>query len=150
MGRVFGTLLSAWRPFNQDRWVSVPKTGVNGISSPWTRHVEIAQPTRASTPVQNPDHQIDALTRAGVTGKNSYLDHASGAKTSRPKLDELIGKLRDGDTLAVTRLDRLSRSIGITHTPSPCWSVELRATRRATIIYLWIKCERVGSLLFCE
>ena len=56
---------------------------------------------RVSTAIQNPDHQIDALTRTGVARKHIYLDHASGAKASRPKLDELIGKLRDGDTLAV-------------------------------------------------
>ena len=66
---------------------------------------------RVPTAIQNPHHQIDALTRTGVARKHIYLDHASGAKASRPKLDELIGKLRDGDTLAVTRLDRLSRSV---------------------------------------
>jgi len=41
---------------------------------------------RVSTAIQNPDHQIDALTRTGVARKHIYLDHASGAKASRPKL----------------------------------------------------------------
>jgi DNA invertase Pin-like site-specific DNA recombinase len=35
---------------------------------------------RVSTAEQNPDHQIDALTRAGVPRENIHLDRASGAK----------------------------------------------------------------------
>ena len=66
---------------------------------------------RISTSDQNPDHQIDALTRAGVATTDVYLDTASGAKASRPKFDELLRHLRDGDTLVVTRLDRLGRSV---------------------------------------
>lgn len=66
---------------------------------------------RVSTAEQNPDHQIDALTRAGVAGKDIYVDHASGAKASRPELDNMLRLLRDGDTLKVTRLDRLGRSV---------------------------------------
>ena len=66
---------------------------------------------RVSTADQNPDHQIDALHRAGVEEQNIYVDHASGAKASRPKLDEVLRMLRDGDTLKITRLDRLGRSV---------------------------------------
>jgi DNA invertase Pin-like site-specific DNA recombinase len=66
---------------------------------------------RVSSADQNPDHQIDALHRAGVEEQNIYLDHASGAKASRPKLDEILRMLRDGDTLKITRLDRLGRSV---------------------------------------
>ena len=66
---------------------------------------------RVSTADQNPDHQVDALVRAGVATKDIYVDHASGAKASRPQLDLLIRLLRDGDTLKVTRLDRLGRSV---------------------------------------
>src|SRR5664279_945815 len=66
---------------------------------------------RISTLDQNPDHQIDALIRAGVAKTDVYLDRASGAKASRPKLDKLLRHLRDGDTLVVTRLDRLGRSV---------------------------------------
>ncbi|MFF4038386.1 recombinase family protein [Streptomyces sp. NPDC001816] len=40
-----------------------------------------------------------------------YVDVASGAKASRPKLDLVMQLLREGDTLKVTRLDRLSRSV---------------------------------------
>jgi DNA invertase Pin-like site-specific DNA recombinase len=66
---------------------------------------------RVSTADQNPDHQIDALLRAGVDRASIHLDTASGAKTSRPKLDLVLQLLREGDTLKVTRLDRLSRSV---------------------------------------
>jgi len=66
---------------------------------------------RVSTAEQNPDHQIDALRRAGVGENDIYIDHASGAKASRPKLDEVLRVLRDGDTLKITRLDRLGRSV---------------------------------------
>lgn len=66
---------------------------------------------RVSTADQNPDHQIDALTRAGVDREHIYIDTASGAKASRPQLDELLRTLRDGDTLSISRLDRLGRSV---------------------------------------
>jgi DNA invertase Pin-like site-specific DNA recombinase len=66
---------------------------------------------RVSTDDQNPAHQLDALTRAGVAADDVYLDRASGAKASRPQLDLLLRHLRDGDTLIITRLDRLGRSV---------------------------------------
>ncbi|MBB5781870.1 recombinase family protein [Nonomuraea jabiensis] len=66
---------------------------------------------RVSTADQNPDHQIDALLQAGVEQGNIHLDTASGAKSSRPKFDLVMQLLREGDTLKVTRLDRLSRSV---------------------------------------
>jgi len=66
---------------------------------------------RVSTADQNPDHQTDALHRAGVTPTDVYLDHASGAKASRPQLDQALRNLREGDTLIITRLDRLGRSV---------------------------------------
>lgn len=66
---------------------------------------------RISTADQNPDHQVDALRLAGVEERNIHVDVASGAKSSRPKLDLVTQLLRDGDTLKVTRLDRLGRSL---------------------------------------
>ena len=55
------------------------------------------------------DQQIDALLRNGVDRDNIHVDVASGA--SRPKLDLVMQLMREGDTLKVTRLDRLSRSV---------------------------------------
>lgn len=66
---------------------------------------------RCSTAGQNPDHQIDALLHADVPREQIYLDTAGGAKGSRPQFDLLLQMLRAGDTLKVTRLDRLSRSV---------------------------------------
>ncbi|MFG6200034.1 recombinase family protein [Nonomuraea sp. JJY05] len=66
---------------------------------------------RVSTADQNPDHQIDALLRAGVARENIHIDKASGVKASWPKLDLVLQLLREGDRLKVTRLDRLSRSV---------------------------------------
>lgn len=66
---------------------------------------------RVSTSDQNPSHQIDALRRAGVAADDIHIDTASGAKASRPKLDLALKLARDGDTLVITRLDRLGRSL---------------------------------------
>ena len=66
---------------------------------------------RVSAAEQNPDHQVDALLHAGVAAKDIYVDHAGGAKASRPALDAVLRILRDGDTLKITRLDRLGRSV---------------------------------------
>lgn len=66
---------------------------------------------RVSTADQNPDHEVDALCRAGVAERHIYLDFASGANASGPKFDLVMQLLREGDTLKVTRLDRLGRSL---------------------------------------
>jgi len=60
---------------------------------------------------QNADHQVDALVRAGVAERDVHVDVASGAKASRPELDLVLQPLRDGDTLVITRLDRLGWSL---------------------------------------
>jgi DNA invertase Pin-like site-specific DNA recombinase len=65
---------------------------------------------RVSTADQNPDAQRDALIRAGVAPDQLYLDHTSGAKSSRPAWDALRKALRAGDVLVATRLDRVGRS----------------------------------------
>lgn len=66
---------------------------------------------RVSTADQNPAHQTDALRRTGVADGDIYVDHASGAKASRPQLDLVLRLLRKGDALKITRLDRLGRSV---------------------------------------
>ena len=46
-----------------------------------------------------------------LTRKHIYSDTASGAQSQRPGLEAARSFLRDGDSLVVTRLDRLGRSI---------------------------------------
>ena len=65
---------------------------------------------RVSTACQRLDIQIEALKRAGCD--LIFEDHGvSGAKASRPGLDEAIGELRPDDELVVFKLDRLGRSV---------------------------------------
>jgi len=64
---------------------------------------------RVSTKDQNLGLQIDALTKAGC--EKIYQDIASGARTERPALNEMINHLRPGDVLVIWKLDRLGRSL---------------------------------------
>jgi DNA invertase Pin-like site-specific DNA recombinase len=64
---------------------------------------------RVSTRDQNPDAQTDALRSAGC--EKIFVEHASGVLAKRPALDDALEYLRDGDTLVVTKLDRLGRSV---------------------------------------
>lgn len=50
------------------------------------------------------------LTEAGATA--IYEDSFTGTKTERPELDKLKAVLQPGDTVIVTKLDRLARSAG--------------------------------------
>ena len=63
---------------------------------------------RISTSDQNAASQEDALTNAGVD--QLFIDTFSGTKSSRPQLDRMKEQLRSGDTIVITRLDRLGRS----------------------------------------
>jgi DNA invertase Pin-like site-specific DNA recombinase len=40
-----------------------------------------------------------------------FTETASGARTDRPRLDQVLDQLRPGDTLVVWKLDRLGRSL---------------------------------------
>jgi DNA invertase Pin-like site-specific DNA recombinase len=63
---------------------------------------------RVSTDGQTLAAQDAALHAAGCA--KVYSETVSGAKTDRAALRRVISRLREGDTLAVTRLDRLARS----------------------------------------
>ncbi|TFF04447.1 recombinase family protein [Cellulosimicrobium funkei] len=66
---------------------------------------------RVSTTAQNLDAQVDALTGSGgVDERDVVVEKASGRREDRPELARLLAGLRDGDTLVVTKLDRLGRS----------------------------------------
>ena len=64
---------------------------------------------RVSTRDQHPEAQTDALTAAGC--ERIFTDNASGTLSQRPALEEALRYLRGDDTLVVTKLDRLGRSV---------------------------------------
>lgn len=64
---------------------------------------------RVSTADQDTALQTDALRTAGC--ERIFEDTVSGAKADRPGLAEALAYLREGDVLAVWRLDRLGRSL---------------------------------------
>ena len=52
--------------------------------------------------------QENALRLAGAT--KIYADAFTGTKTQRPELDKLMAVMQSGDTMVVTKLDRIARS----------------------------------------
>ena len=64
---------------------------------------------RVSTSEQNLDLQLDALRKYGID--ELYEEKISTRRTQRPVLQEVLLKLRAGDTLVVWRLDRLGRTV---------------------------------------
>jgi len=67
---------------------------------------------RVSTDEQDLTAQRDALGGLGVAGERIYVDHGlTGTNRDRPGLREALAACRDGDTLVVTKLDRLARSL---------------------------------------
>lgn len=67
---------------------------------------------RVSTVGQKDGNSLEAqeraLREAGAT--EIYSESYTGTKKDRPVLNELLAKLKTGDTLAVTKLDRMARS----------------------------------------
>ena len=66
---------------------------------------------RCSTDQQDLTAQRDGLAALGVAGNRIYVDHGlTGTNRERPGLREALAACREGDTLVVTKLDRLARS----------------------------------------
>ena len=67
---------------------------------------------RCSTDQQDLTAQRDGLTSLGVEPGRIYVDHGlTGTNRERPGLREALAACREGDTLVVTKLDRLARSL---------------------------------------
>jgi len=67
---------------------------------------------RCSTDTQDLTAQRDGLAALGVKGSRIYVDHGlTGRNRDRPALREALAARRTGDTLVVTKLDRLARSL---------------------------------------
>jgi len=64
---------------------------------------------RVSSIGQNLDSQIDALSSLGCT--KIFSDQQSGVSQKREGFERLMEYLREGDSLVVTELSRLSRSL---------------------------------------
>ena len=73
------------------------------------RRGELLGYARVSTTVGDPALEHDALRAAGC--RWLWTDTASGSRTDRPQLIEVMATLKEGDTLCVWRLDRLGRSL---------------------------------------
>ena len=69
---------------------------------------EIIGYCRVSTDGQTLDAQIAELKAAGAT--KVFAEKQSGARSDRPQLKKALAALGEGDTLIITRLDRLARS----------------------------------------
>lgn len=55
------------------------------------------------------ESQIEVLKGNGA--EEIYSDSFTGTKTDRPEFNKLLSKLKNGDTLIVTKLDRFARSM---------------------------------------
>jgi hypothetical protein len=67
---------------------------------------------RVSTDAQDLTAQHNALTALGVDPKRVYVDQCrSGSNRDRPGLARALAACRAGDTLVVTKLDRVARSL---------------------------------------
>ena len=71
---------------------------------------------RVSTEEQDLTAQRDALATLGVGSERIYVDHGlTGRNMNRAGLREALAACRTGDTLVVTKLDRLARSVRDAH-----------------------------------
>lgn len=67
---------------------------------------------RVSTDEQDLTAQRHALAALGVASDRVYVDHGlTGTNRERPGLRQAMAACRHGDTLVVTKLDRLARSL---------------------------------------
>ncbi len=67
---------------------------------------------RVSTEEQDLTAQRNALEALGVAPERIYVDHGlTGTNRERPGLREALAACRAGDTLVVSKLDRLARSL---------------------------------------
>src|SRR6202007_1317086 len=65
---------------------------------------------RVSTHGQTLDVQLEQLRAAGCSSRNIYREKVTGARADRRELLKMLKALAPGDTVTVTRIDRLARS----------------------------------------
>jgi hypothetical protein len=86
---------------------SLPAAAIT--SSPAGNGLTVAGVEDRDVVAGEPHLQVDALTAAGCY--RVFTETASGARADRPILDQVLDRLRPGDTLVVWKLDRLGRSL---------------------------------------
>ena len=64
---------------------------------------------RVSTVEQNESRQVEALEKAGV--ERWYIEKISGKNMERPELQKLLDYAREGDTVLIHDLSRISRNL---------------------------------------
>ena len=64
---------------------------------------------RVSSADQNATRQLDAMEKADIARANIFVDHKSGRDFDHPAWQRLVDKVRRGDLIVVTSLDRLGR-----------------------------------------
>ena len=74
----------------------------------WGTRMAIVGYARVSTQDQHLTGQLEALKAAGA--ETVYREKISGAWADRPQLAKLMAVLKAGDTVLVTKIDRLGRS----------------------------------------
>jgi len=86
-----------------------PSRGVTPTHTEGLYRMTRAGYARVSTQEQDLSLQIARLTEAGCT--RIYQEKYNGSTKDRPQLRVCLAQLQDGDTLCITRLDRLARSM---------------------------------------
>ncbi|MBA3411555.1 MAG: recombinase family protein [Geodermatophilaceae bacterium] len=102
---------------------------------------------RCSTEQQDLTAQHDGLIKLGVASERIYVDHGlTGTNRERPGLKEALAACRAGDTLVVTKLDRLARSLPDARTIAD--ELTARQVRLNLGGSLYDPTDAVGRLLF--
>ena len=65
---------------------------------------------RVSSTDQHEDRQLIAMAERGIPQSRVYIDKQSGKDFDRPRYRALMKKLRPGDQLCITSIDRLGRN----------------------------------------
>jgi DNA invertase Pin-like site-specific DNA recombinase len=71
---------------------------------------EVVGYARVSSTGQDLTTQLEKLEGAGCKTENIFKEKRTGTDRGRPQLQQCLGYVRKGDTLLVTKLDRLARS----------------------------------------
>ena len=65
---------------------------------------------RVSTKEQNEGRQVEQMKAEGVDERNIYIEKRSGKDFNREQYKNLLSRIREGDIIIVTSIDRLGRN----------------------------------------